>query len=65
MNGSTEREQLKPRKKKTKICRKQLNLSSFFKSPGSRDVVEAKSNLSSSLALHCAMQRAGVQRFAS
>ena len=65
MNGSSEIQQLKPRKKKTKFCSKQLNLSSFFKSSCSRDVVEAKSSLSASLTLHCATQRARVQRFAS
>ena len=40
------REQLEPRKKKTKFCIKQSNLSSFFKSASSKDVVEAKSSSS-------------------
>ena len=49
--GASKREQLKPRKKKTKFCSKHSNLSAFFKSPSSEDVVEAKSSLSSRLML--------------
>ena len=52
LSCSSKREQLEPRKKKTKFCSKQSNLSLFFKSPSSRDVVEAKSSSSSSLMLH-------------
>ena len=47
----SKREQLEPRKMKTKFCSKQSNLSLFFKSPSSKDAVEAKSSLSSSLTL--------------
>ena len=50
LSGSSKREQLEHRKKKTKFCSKQSNFSSFFKPPSSRDV-EAKSILSSSLTL--------------
>ena len=51
MSGSSKREQLEPRKKKTKFCSKQSNLCSFFKSPSSGDVVKAKSSSSSILTL--------------
>ena len=51
LSGSSNREQLEPRKKKTKFCSKQSNLSLFFKSPSSGDVVKAKSSSSSSLTL--------------
>ena len=49
--GASKREQLDPRKKKTKFCSKHSNLSSFFKSPSSEDVVEAKCSSSSRLML--------------
>ena len=52
LSCSSKREQLEPRKKKTKFCSKQSNLSLFFQSPSSGDVVEAKSSSSSSLTLH-------------
>ena len=52
LNGFSKRDQLEQRKKKTKFYSKQSNLSSFFKSPCSRDVDEDKSSLSSSLMLH-------------
>ena len=51
LSCSSKREQLEPRKKKTKFCSKQSNLSLFFKSPSSGDVVKAKSSSSSSLTL--------------
>ena len=51
LSCSSKREQLKPRKKKTKFCSKQPNLSLFFKSPSCGDVVEAKSTSSSNLTL--------------
>ena len=51
LNGFSKREQLEPRKKETKFYSKQLNLSSFFKSPCSGDVDEAKSSSTSSLML--------------
>ena len=51
LSGSSKSEQLEPGKKTTKICCKQSNLSSFFKSQSSKDVVGAKSSSSSSLTL--------------
>ena len=51
LSCSRKREQLEPRKKKTKFCSKQSNLSLFFKSPSSGDVVEAKSCTSLSLTM--------------
>ena len=51
LSGSSKIEQLEPRKKKTKFCSKQSNLSLFFKSPSSGDVVEDNSSSSSSLTL--------------
>ena len=58
MSGSSKREQLDGAQKENKIL--QSNLSSFFKSPSRRDVVEAKSTLSSSLMLRCTTQRPAV-----
>ena len=51
LSGSRKREQLEPRKKKTKFCSKQSNLSLFFKSPSSGDAVADNSSSSSSLTL--------------